>query len=372
MDLSKLSNDELLGLYRKVSEEQEFEENQADVKKILINSFYGSGSLETNPFSSGKLTNASITIAGRCMNKMTGVSINNWINLTLGKESNLAISDIIQADTDSNYLSLDRLIPTNIPTEEALPKVQKIVSDFIEPNIVRNIKGYCELFNVRDPQVLAAENEVIAKGFVSVASKRYYTRVLVKDNTVLGKPKIKVTGISLKGKSTPELAKVKLEPILDIILDKDENTLKQYIKDTQVAFYEAPISAIARKVKVNSLDYSRVEDKFKKYDGAKFLTAPINSHASLIYNEYIVKNNLQAQFNPIEASDSISYIYLNEPNNFGSKSVAFKDNKFTDIIPSRYVDRLTHFEKDFKSKIRIITDAIKWNIDTTTGSLDDW
>lgn len=372
MDLKQLSDDELKKLYTDLRSEHDAEDNLSDVYKILLNSYYGAGALSSNPFSSGKLTNASVTISGRCMNKMMGLGMNTWINNKLGKETGLELSEIIQGDTDSNYLTLDKLIPISAPTEKALPIIQSIVADHLEPNIVETIDKFCELFNVRDRGVLAAENEVISKGFVSVASKRYYTRVLVKDGTLLKEPKIKITGISLKGKSTPELAKNKLEPILDIILDEDEIALKEYIKNTQEAFIEADIKDIARNVKVNSLDYKRDGEKFKRFDGTKFLTAPINSHASLIYNEYVKEKQLGSSFNKIEPSDSINYVYLLQPNKFYSKAIAFKDPKFSQEIGHDNIDIGTHFEKDFKDKVRIITNAIGWDIDSTTASLEDW
>ncbi len=526
-DLSSLSNEEIKALYDQTKKDADYAANMSDVKKIFINSFYGCGALASNPFSSGKLTNASVTISGRCMNKMTGLKISNWVRNKAGLEDDIELSEIVQGDTDSvrgdslitvnnekikiedyynsktnnldgkkdvvavendttlsfnisresvefkkikyvmrhkvnkklyklkhlekeivvtedhsviikrgvdfielkpgdiikgdviiirdtnehyetinftveclgnveefvydievednhnffandilvhnsNYLTLDKIIPPSTETEKALPIIQKIVSEYIEPAINENIKELCELFNVRDDGVLSAENEVISKGFVSIASKRYYTRVLVNDGAVLKKPKIKIVGIALKGKSTPELAKEKLEPILDIILDKDIDNLKNYIKETQQAFMESPIPDIARNVKVNSLDYSKDGKKYKKWTGEKFLTAPINSHASLVYNEYIKDTKLTKQFSDITPSDTISYIYLNEPNIFNSKTIAFKDPKFTELIDKKYVDAGTHFEKDFKDKIRIITTAIGWDIDSKTEALDEW
>ena len=527
-DLDKLSNEELQHLYLQVKKDAEYTANMSEVLKIFINSFYGCGALASNPFSSGRLTNASVTISGRCMNKMTGLKISNWVRNKAGEEDNIELTEITQSDTDSvrgdsliivngskikiedyynsktnnlsgnkdivkvdeditlsfntdtetieaknikyvmrhkvkkklykikhkdkevivtedhsvivkrdnnfievkpgdiikgdiiiimeynqkyyetgdftvgclgeieefvydievednhnffandilvhnsNYLTLDKIIPTSTPTEKALPIIQTIVNEHLEPLINENIKELCELFNVRDDKVLSAENEVISKGFVSIASKRYYTRVLVNDGAILKKPKSKIVGIALKGKSTPELAKEKLEPILDIILDKNIDDLKYYINETRQAFSEAQIPEIARNVKVNSLDYKKEGKKYRRWTGEKFLTAPINSHASLVYNDYIKDNNLENHYNKIIPSDTISYVYLNEPNIFNSKSVAFKDPKFSELIEDKYIDIETHFEKDFKDKIRIITKAIGWDIDSKTEGLDDW
>ena len=306
------------------------------------------------------------------MNKMTGLKISNWVMNKAGEEDNIELTEITQSDTDSNYLTLDKIIPASTPTEKALPIIQTIVNEHLEPLINENIKELCELFNVRDSEVLNAENEVISKGFVSIASKRYYTRVLVNDGAILKKPKTKIVGIALKGKSTPELAKEKLEPILDIILDKNIDDLKQYINETKQSFSEAQTPEIARNVKVNSLDYKKDGKKYKRWTGEKFLTAPINSHASLVYNDYIKDNDLENHYNKIVSSDTISYVYLNEPNIFNSKTIAFKDPKFSELIENKYIDIETHFEKDFKDKIRIITKAIGWDIDSKTEGLDDW
>jgi DNA polymerase elongation subunit (family B) len=361
--------------YIKLKNEQEYEENMADVLKIFINSFYGAGALHSNPFSSGRLTNASVTISGRCMNKMMGYRVNTFINDYKGEDAGLKLDNIVQADTDSIYVSLDKLVPNDTPKDKSLEITTKIVKNYIEPEIVKHIRDYGELFNMRQPEVLQAENEVISRGFISVAPKRYFTRVLVKDGTLLQKPKIKVTGISLKGKSTPLYLREKLEPVLEMVLDKDEDTLKRYIDDTMGDFLKTGIDNLARKVKVSSLAYEKRDGKYKRYvpDKNKFLTAPINSHASLVYNEYIKNNKLNKQYNYIEPSDAISYIYLQQPNIFGSQSIAYKDPKFTGLIPPEIVDREIHFDKDFKQKIRIITNAIGWNIDSTTKDMiDGW
>lgn len=100
-DLSKLSNEELQQLYSQMKKDAEYTANMSEVLKIFINSFYGCGALASNPFSSGKLTNASVTISGRCMNKMTGLKISNWVRNKAGEEDNIELTEITQSDTDS-------------------------------------------------------------------------------------------------------------------------------------------------------------------------------------------------------------------------------------------------------------------------------
>lgn len=371
MDFSGLSDDGLLEMYYKIREKQADEELTAEILKIFLNSFYGAGALDSNPFSSGRLTNASVTISGRCMNKMVGLKIDNYISLKTGEEPNFRLDHVVQADTDSNYIVIGDLLDPGTD-EEKLQQSLDTVENEIEPLIKQRVEELCDLFNVRDPKVMNAENEIISKGFVSVASKRYYTKLLVKDKTILGKPKMKIVGLSLKGKSTPELSKEKLEPVLDIILDGGQEGLKQYINKTSEDFCNADIDDISRKVKVNNLEYLKEGSKYIRYNNGKKLTAPINSHAALVYNDYIIKNQLDGQFRKIEEASAIRYLYLHEPNIFNSKVIAFQDYKFLEnCVSNDIVDLGTHFEKDFKDKIRIITKAIGWNIDSCEV-LDEW
>lgn len=289
---------------------------------------------------------------------------------------------------NSMYVNVGALFDKNTGIEklkhlegkERIEFLLKFSETRLQDAINNRIKDLCELLNTRDGTVLKMENEVITEGFVSVALKRYYTRVIVSDGHFLAKPKLKVTGLDLVGKALPDIMKKKLKPILDIILDKDKDYLIKYINDFRDELAKAEPQEFARKINVSKLNYSWVggakgkTSGYKKFDGEKWLTAPIGSWASIEYNKYISTHNLEGKYPPAEPGESISYIYVNEPNEQHiKKAIGWKDPRFThDAELFEIADRETHFAKDFINKIKIITDKIGWNIESRTTELEDW
>ena len=356
--------------------------------KLMLVSNYGSLALSHNQYSNGKQETASITIAGRMSNRVCSMAVNNAMQELLGREKTLELEMIPQVDTDSMYVNVGALFDKNTGIEklkhlegkDRIEFLRKFSETKLQNAINNRIKELCEVLNTRDNTVLKMENEVITEGFVSVALKRYYTRVIVSDGHFLAKPKLKVTGLDLVGKALPDIMKKKLKPILDIILDKDKDYLINYINDFRDELAKAEPQEFARKINVSKLNYSWVggakgkSSGYKKFDGEKWLTAPIGSWAAIEYNKYISTHNLEDKYPPAEPGESISYIYVNEPNEQHiKKAIGWKDPRFThDAELFDIADRETHFEKDFINKIKIITDKIGWNVEARTTELEDW
>jgi len=378
--------DEMEGLdkaseqYKKLSKEY-YDHSLLDRSlKLMLVAFYGAGALSHNQFSSGKLTNACVTISGRMSNRVCSYFVNREINKMSNRPSESPeLNNIVQVDTDSLYGCFDSIMDfpklKNLKDDEKIKFLMKLSSTKIQDVINGAIREIQETLNVRDFDSLQMENEVITKGFVSVASKRYYTRVMVKDGTILEKPKMKITGLDVIGKSTPDYFKKSLNPILNMILDKDESHLIKYIADERERFNEADVREFCRKSKVNNISYDWKNGKYvrMKEDG-KLLTAPLGSWASLEHNRIIKEKDLISKYSEIEAGESINYSYIKEPNKERiRKAIAWKDPSFVeDLKINKLVDRESHFEKDFVNKIEIITGKIGWNVKKTTESIEEW
>ena len=112
----------------------------------------------------------------------------------------------------------------------------------------------------------------------------------------------------------------------------------------------------------------------------------MNSRASLIYNEFIKKHNLEGSFNLIQAGDKIKYIYLKTPNTLGEtiknttgrtvKSsypdvIAFTDDNFIQYFKD-YIDYDTQFEKSFIKPLEFMTNAINFTVKEKAMDLFDF
>jgi DNA polymerase elongation subunit (family B) len=387
--------------YTPTKEEAIYQELKSQTFKIFINSFYGAGSLKTNPFSSGKLTNACVTISARMVNMLAGYELSNTINSLAGISKQTSMNQVKQGDTDSVYVSVQDIMSKGnikeLPFNKKIGFISKLDSKYLQPTIHRTTESLADIFNFKDEMFLEMEQEIVCDRFVSIALKRYFGRILVKDGTKLKSPKMKITGISLKGKNTPVKIKHKLEPVLDMILDKDYNYVQNFINEAKQEFYKLSVIDIARRTSVSSLYYTRdpIDKKFKvrvikqgdketrdlnirdsNGKNVKILTAPIGSTAGLLLNEKISSNkNFSIKYNLAINGDKILYIYVKAPNPLtGNLNVmGFKDANFVkEIDLDSYLDKDTHFEKDFVNQIRNITDHIGWDITMPPEELDEW
>jgi hypothetical protein len=198
---------------------------------------------------------------------------------------------------------------------------------------------------------------------------------MVKDGTILETPKLKVTGVNIVSYSTPDYLKKVLKPVLDIALDGGESELREYIFKEREEFGKVDPVDFCRIAKVNNLNYVKKDGVYKrqKEDGT-WLTAPLGSTAALEHNRIVQELDITGRFPLIERGDSISYVYVQEPNKYKIVSaIGWTDPKFSkEIGLSDIADYDKHWEKDFLNKIDIIIKPLGWNIHKETEDLDVW
>lgn len=361
------------------TDKQKYHENQSLVKKILLNSVYGAACMDVNPFSQGKITGASITTGGRMANMLCALAGSNKIQNMIGETTTTDLKYVAQADTDSHYLNLTGLFKTDklkgLDKSKKIELAKRLSEKTFQDNINDTLSRLGECLNLMQPEALAMENEVVTSGFVSLKNKRYFCRVEVKDGVVLEKPKMKVIGVSLVSYSTPEYIREKLKPVLDIILDGDVQDLRNYIADARKDFANIDPVNFSRTVKVSSLDYNRIGDKYKRQkEDKKWLTAPLGSTAALEHNRVVSQLDIVGRFPLIERGDSLSYVYVKMPNRLQiSGAIGFNNNDFSkEINLKELADYNLHWEKDFLHKIDIVLDVLNWNIHKKTESISVW
>jgi len=364
--------------YISLKEEMVNHDLMSNSLKLLMNSIYGGTSMKYNTFSNGNVTASSITSAGRFSNKIASLRCSQEVQRIISEEVTNELKYIPQSDTDSLYLNVDKILMLpkfkDLDEDTKIKFILKISSTKFQDVINKSISVCNNTLNVMNKKVLTMENEVITSGFVSIGLKRYFARLVVKDGTILEKPKLKIVGLDLVKKGMTQYIKDHLKPVLDLILDKDIQDLRDYIRDVKEDFRNTSIVNFCRQVNVNALDYMWTGEKYHKFKNDKYLTAPINSVASLEFNRYIKEHNLTGKFNEIERGETIKYVYTLEPNNKKVyKAIAWKDDQFViDEKIDSIVDRDTHFEKDFLEKVNIVAKSINWDIKQEAQELSVW
>lgn len=348
------------------------------VTKILINSAFGSLSMEINAFSHGQGFSTAITSGGRFANRWANHYLSNFLAKVNGVENTTGYDFSKQCDTDSGYVDISSLVNKKIATDgreytlsEKYDLVNKLSEKVLYPHIQNAINDVSYLLNARDPSCWIMEQETIAEKFVSVADKRYFCRGLKRNKkTKEIDPYFKITGLSLIGKSTPPYCKDKLEPVLDLVLDTNSKEVVDYIENIREDFDKQPIHTISVIKGVSSIDYDEVTFK-KMNENGKYLTAPIHSRGAIIHNKFVRDKKLS--YPAIVGGDKVYYTYLRLPNPIMSDVISYNDPRFMEesgLIA--FVDYKTLFEKNFKKNIELITEPIGWSLDPYQGAMDDW
>lgn len=261
---------------------------------------------------------------------------------------------------------------------ETVDFCDKFETEVVQPKIQENIDEFCYYLNAMDKSKCGGKREIIADRFILLKKKKYLCRLRANEATVFpdDAPKIKAMGVELIKSSTPKFSIEHMSEALPILFDGSQKDLREWFEKCKTEFKNAPISDIVANMTVNCVDY----------DLRKDLAIPINSRASLIYNEFIKKHDLEGSFNLIQAGDKIKYIYLKTPNPLGEtikvssgkttklvkpNVIAFVDYNFIQYIKD-YIDYDTQFEKTLIKPLEFMANAINFTVKEKAMDLFDF
>jgi intein/homing endonuclease len=217
---------------------------------------------------------------------------------------------------------------------------------------------------VEDNHNFYANNFLVHNCAVFTAKKKYYARVRDNEGTRYppDSPKIKVTGLEIIKSSTPIWSKKYLKQAIPHILDKDEEDLRNWVKEIKKEFIEVDLNMIAGVGGISSIDYDLNEKR-----------VPIGSRAAIRYNNYIKENNIDDTYAPIHGGDKCKRIFLKEPNAFHSNIISYNNDSFVnEILKHNCVDYDTNFEKNFINPLNLMIEPLNYNLEKETEDLTDW
>jgi len=205
MDVSNLTNEELMLLYKqKIKEATQLHNSQMAIK-ISMNSLYGATANRYFLYYIGEMAEA-ITTSGQLSIRYAQKSVNNYLNKILGSKN---VDYIIYIDTDSIYVNMSTLIEkvygtVNIDRKTGEEFLDKVCSEKIEAAIAA---GYEELASYMGAyrNAMSKKREKITDKSLFIAKKRYILNALNSEGVHFSEPKISVTGIESVRSSTPEI-----------------------------------------------------------------------------------------------------------------------------------------------------------------------
>jgi len=327
--------------------------------KILMNSLYGAMGNVHFRYYDIRIAEG-ITMTGQLIIRSVSNKLNEFINNEV-KTKNVEYS--FYADTDSTYITLGALVAKNLADktkEQVVEVLEKYCTKQIEPTISATCEDVSEYLNTYQRKI-TFKREIIADRGIWIAKKRYAVNVYNSEGVSYDPPKLKVLGMEIVRSSTPAPVRKALKEAVSIALTKDEETLKQYVAKLEAKWHSLDPEDIAFPRGVNGIkEYSDPNSIFRK-------GTPIHVRGALIYNHLVTSKELEKRYQLIQEGDKIKFLYLREPNPFGTHVISFSGEVPPEFNLREYIDYDTMFEKSFLEPLNSLLSCIGWKVKETAS-----
>ena len=330
-------------------------------KKISLNSAYGA--IGNQYFRYYKLANAeAITLSGQVSIRWIERKMNQYLNKLLQTTDE---DYVIASDTDSIYLNLGPLVDKFFATKSSdkvaiVGLLDKICEDKFEPYIdqcYQNLANYVSAYD----QKMQMKRENIADRGIWTAKKRYILNVWDSEGVRYEDPKLKVMGIESVKSSTPAPCRKMLKEAFNILMTGTEEDVIDFIDKSRAEFKSLPPEQISFPRSVSDVV------KYKSHSSIYAKGTPIHVRGALLFNHYIVKNELSNKYSLIKNGEKIKFCYLKKPNIIHENVISFIQEFPKELNLDRYIDYDLQFEKSFVEPLKAILDAIGWNVEKTVN-----
>ena len=333
--------------------------NMQMAKKIQLNSAYGA--LGNQYFRWFNFNHAeAITTSGQLSIRWIEKKINIFFNKVCRTNG---VDYVIASDTDSIYVTFEKLIPDDSDELEAV----KLIDSFCEKKIQPYIDScYDELAGMMNAyqQKMQMKRETIANKGIWRKKKMYILNAWNVEGVQYDKPKLKMSGIESVRSSTPNACRENIKTALGIIMNEDEEALHKFVESFRIKFKTLPFSDIA---------FPRGIKGLKKYKDDRIVYksgTPIQVKAALLFNRLLWVKDLK-NIPPIMDGDKIKFVYLKVPNPINESVIATPDYLPPEFNLDKYIDYDTQFNKSFIEPLRSITEVIGWEVEKRS-TLEDF
>jgi DNA polymerase elongation subunit (family B) len=348
----------------------EFYDSRQHAQKILLNSLYGVLGLPT--FRYYDLDNAeAVTLTGQDVIRYTQMIINNYYKKQINEEDDF----IIYTDTDSCFLSVEKIVKYRFPDadlddDEFMTKQILQIATEIQKYINNSYDFLSKKFFNTEIHQFFIKQEVIAKTGFWTGKKHYALNIINREG--IPEKRLDVKGMDTVKASFPPAFKTFLKTMLVEILENKND--KEYY-DKKIVEFKNSIPKLDYK-EVSSTTSVKQVNKYIISDDAfdsKAKGTPVHVKAALNYNDVLKLKGLDDKIMPIRGGDKVKWVYL-KLNPLRLQELAYKGQEDEDpqeILDyvSQYVDYDKAFEKGLKNKIQAFYDALNWG--TVPDYIDD-
>ena len=332
-------------------------------RKIQLNSAYGAIGNEHFRYYRLEIAEA-ITTSGQFSIRWIENHMNGYLNKLL---STNGVDYVIASDTDSIYLNLGPIVTKffgNKSSDKAAVAtiLDKICQEKLEPFIERSYEELATYVSAYE-QKMKMKRENIADRGIWTAKKRYILNVWDSEGVRYAEPKMKICGMETARSSTPAFFRNKLLKAYEIIINKDNDELIEFIDRVKEDTRKEDLLNIAFPRGVNGLTkYKSPTDIYQK-------GCPIHVRGALLYNHLVSSNKLVHKYPLIKEGEKIKFFYLKTPNPIQENVIAFFQNLPPEFNLDKYVDYQRQFEKCFFEPLRNVLDCIGWKSERSVSIL---
>jgi DNA polymerase elongation subunit (family B) len=334
-------------------------------KKIALNSAYGA--IGNQYFRYYKLANAeAITLSGQVSIRWIENKMNQKVNKILKTED---VDYVIASDTDSIYLNLGPLVEAVYKGREKTNQgivgfLNKVCETEFEPFIEGSYQALANYVSAYD-QKMQMKRENIAERGIWTAKKRYILNVWDSEGVRYEEPKLKMMGIEAVKSSTPAPCRTMIKNALKIMMNGTEDEVIDFIEKSRKEFKQLPPEDISFPRSASDVE------KYKAHSTIYAKGTPIHIRGALLYNHYVKKHKLDNKYSLIQNGEKVKFCYLKKPNIIHENIISFIQDFPHEIGLDRYIDYDLQFSKAFLEPLKIILDAIGWNVEKTV-TLEDF
>ena len=358
---AKLSDVQLKRLHEQTIKDITKYNNFQMAKKIALNSAYGA--VGNQYFRYYKLANAeAITLSGQVSIRWIENKVNGYLNKLLKTDE---VDYVVASDTDSIYINfgpiVDQFFSHKIDDKAKVVTIlDQICQDKLEPFIEKSYEELASYVNAYD-QKMQMKRENIADRGIWTAKKRYILNVWDSEGVRYEDPKLKIMGIEAVKSSTPAPCRTMIKDALKLMMNGTEDEVIEFIDNSRSQFKKLPPEDIAFPRTVSNVN------KYKAHSTIYAKGTPIHARGALLFNHYIKERKLDNKYSLINNGEKIKFCYLKKANPIRENVISFISDFPRELGLDKYIDYDVQFEKAFLEPVKVILDAIGWNVEKTVN-----
>jgi DNA-directed RNA polymerase subunit L len=307
-----------------------------------------------------------ITSAGQFSIRWIEAKINEYMNKILETTNK---DYVIASDTDSIYLRLGELVnkvygDKEVDIQKVITFMDKVCEDKIQPFIDRSYQELAEYVNAY-AQKMQMKREGLANKGIWTAKKRYILNVYNNEGVAYKEPHMKVMGLEMIKSSTPSAIRDKMKTAIELMMSGTQEDIHKFIKEFQEEFKKLPPEEISFPRGINGL--KKYADSVRLYKSG----TPIHVKGAILYNDFLVRNNLTKKYQVIQEGEKIKFAYLKMPNPFKDTVISYPGRLPKELDLNDYIDYNIQFNKSFLDPIKVILDCMGWTTEKTS-TLEDF